>query len=115
MSEWATALAAAMMGGQSDGALETKLYVAQVVGISPFTIQVNGQPISQHLHISSSFIYRAELTDGQLDELFRNDDAITPSWLTFLKEYHKQAVVRVGGQVVVLQIGIDFYVMEVIS
>lgn len=115
MSEWATELAAAMMGGQSDGAPETKLYMAQVAGTSPITIQVNGQPISQHLHVNPALTYRAGLTDGQLDELFHYDGITPPGWLTFLKEYHKQSVVRAGDQVVVLQVGIDFYVLEVIS
>lgn len=115
MSEWATELAAAIRGGQEQEGAETRLLIAEVQETHPLAIRVMGQVIRSHLHIHPALLYGAELQETQLEAILTYGSSPPPSWFTFLKGFYKSLVVKVGSQVVILQVGADFYVLEVVS
>lgn len=113
MSRWAAELAAVLKAGQTGTGAETVFHIATVVRTSPFTITIQGQSIIRNLHVSPALTWRAELSPAELENIFQYDGPSTPAWLPFLKEFYKQCITKSGDQVMVLQIGNDFYVLGV--
>lgn len=115
MSEWSTELAAAIRGAQEPGEPETRLLVAEIQETEPFSIRVMGQTITSHLHIHPALLYGTELKEEELEAILTHERIPPPAWFTFLKGFYNRFVVGPGSQVIVLQLGIDFYVLGVVA
>lgn len=113
MSSWAVDFASALKNLGRSGGPETRVILATVSSIDPVSIRAFDQTIKQRVFVNPAYTLKASDPTG---DLFQYDGIGTPpGWFLYLKQYHQQAMLRPGDEVVVLQVDADFYVLEKVA
>lgn len=111
MSRWAVELVTALRGKQHEEKdMVGTIAFAVVNTAKPLTLKIRGQIISQNIYLNPALLVAADGSTDKISENFMN--APEPSALfDFLKDFHKQYVLKQNDMVLVLQTGTEFYII----
>lgn len=84
-----------------------EMALAQVTGVAPVTIAVNGLPVAEHIYCNQ-LINSDE--DGNLAAILEAEEYITPALKSFLQELYQELRVHPGDQVLVQRAGNNFFI-----
>lgn len=108
---WASDMVEAIRGKKdSSGSFGSGLMFATVNTAKPLTLKMHNQVISQGIFISPSLLVDADDALDKIEQDFIGAPSPAPLF-NFLKEFHKQCVIKKGDEVIVMQSGISFYVV----
>ncbi len=116
MSGWATDIVSTL-GNDNDGKSKARsgseLYIAEITGVEPLVININGQSITKHLYINPAYhLVVSDKFDKKITISGVGSGTISAEWYSFLEEFHKLHEIKVGDKVVVMQSRTSFYILE---
>ena len=111
MASWASDLAGALIDKAAAGGSKTPLMLASIESVSPLSISVYGQTITQNLYVNSAWTLEAtDTSPSKIEELFVTCTE-PPDLKDFLQEHHERSVLHPGDEVIVLQIDTSFFML----
>lgn len=108
---WAVNLAEALRQNGNGDAAAWEPRLGRIGSANPLSLLIGGKTITRSLYVNPAFILDA--SDG-IDKIEQNfQGAPEPDALfEFLKIFHQQFVLRRNDEVIVLQSGASFYILQ---
>lgn len=112
---WASDMVEAIRGKKdSASSFGSGLMFATVNTAKPLTLKMHNQVISQGIFINPALLVDADDAVDKIEQDFVGAPAPTKLF-DFLKQYHKQCVIKKGDELIVLQSGVSFYVLAKVA
>lgn len=81
--------------------------LAQVTGVEPISIAVNGLPVAEHIYCNQ--LANSD-KDEELAEILEAEEYISPALKGFIQELYQGIRVKRGDQVLVQRVGNSFFI-----